>query len=109
MFGPWVGWSHHHWLVEADEDSISFVFKPHLLHGKSGLSFPEGFVDSLTPQERVCTLWWQGTFGCAERVFIDPDELDSYLGGFVAKVLANRRDNDPRDRGLRRLLPGGNR
>src|SRR5688572_26859442 len=32
--GPWVGWGHHHWLVEVDGDRIEFVFKHHVMHGR---------------------------------------------------------------------------
>src|SRR5689334_4849152 len=24
--GPWVGWGHHHWLIDVEGDSIEFVF-----------------------------------------------------------------------------------
>src|SRR5215210_428823 len=31
--GPWVGWGHHHWLVETDASpaAIRFIFKHHLM------------------------------------------------------------------------------
>ena len=40
--GPWVGWGHHHWLVEVDGDRIEFVFKHHVMHGRESDHFPDG-------------------------------------------------------------------
>lgn len=85
--GPWVGWGHHHWLIDVAEGSIDFAFKHHVLHGRSSDHFPRGFCDSLTAEERVQTLWWQESFDFAERVFEGAEELDAYLADFVA---ANR-------------------
>jgi SAM-dependent methyltransferase len=95
--GPWVGWGHHHWLVEAGDGGIEFVFKHHVMHGRESDHFPAGFRDTLTPQERVETLWWQGSFEYGERVMHAADELDAYLADFVAGELA-RRDFKPRRR-----------
>lgn len=88
--GPWVGWSHHRWLVDVSGDRIEFVFKPHLIHGRAGGHFPEGFARSLSPRERVETLWWRDGFDFGERIFTEPDELDEYLAGFVSRELDRR-------------------
>lgn len=90
LVGPWVGWSHHHWLVEVAGDRIEFVFKPHVVHGRASDHFPRGFADTLSPQERVETLWWQGSFAARERVMTTAAELDAYLAGFVAAELERR-------------------
>jgi hypothetical protein len=89
--GPWVGWGHHHWLIDAGPDGLDFVFKHHIVHGKKEQSFPPGFCDDLAEEEKVETLWWSGTFGFRERIFMEPDELDSYLSDFVASERAARR------------------
>ncbi len=83
--GPWVGWGHHHWLVDVAQSRIDFVFKHHILHGRESDHFPPGFAASLTPEQRVQSLWWEGGFGFAERVFVGPEEIDAYLQGFVAE------------------------
>ncbi len=100
--GPWAGWGHHHWLIDVDPGEITFVFKHGVVHGRPDEQFPAGFSDSLTPEERVETLWWQGGFGSRERVMIGPDEIDRYLAAFVAEELARR----PRSR-RRRLFRRG--
>jgi hypothetical protein len=85
VHGPWVGWSHHRWLVDVSDGRIEFSFKPHLLHGRSTDHFPAGFNLQLAEEERVEQLWWTGSFQYGERLFIeDPKDLDSYLADFVA-------------------------
>lgn len=51
--GPWVGWGHHHWLVEASGDHLRFTFKHHVMHGRASDHFPAGFHDLLSEKERV--------------------------------------------------------
>jgi hypothetical protein len=84
VHGPWVGWSHHRWLVDVTPGRIEFVFKPGVLQGREDCQFPAGFVDSLSPEERVQTLFWEGELGFGERIFMTPEELDGYLSDFVA-------------------------
>ncbi len=93
--GPWVGWGHHHWLIEVEDDAIEFVFKHHVLHGRSEDQFPKWFQPTLTPEEKVEQLWWEGSFDYSERVIMEPEELDSYLQDFVAAELAKRADRAP--------------
>lgn len=105
--GPWVGWSHHHWLVEAGEKGFEFVFKSHVLHGPQQFHFPAGFAQKLSATERVQTLFWEGAFEFSERIFTVPDELDAYLAGFVADhdaLVADRLSAAPARRRLRRLF-----
>jgi hypothetical protein len=89
--GPWVGWGHHHWLVEIDGDRVDFVFKHHVMHGRESDHFPDGFQKTLSPEERVTTLWWEGSFEFGERFFSDAGELDPYLADFVTRELERRR------------------
>lgn len=99
--GPWVGWGHHHWLIDVGEDEIEFVFKHHVLHGDPLAHFPEGFARALESERRVQQLWWEGGFGARERIFTDAPGLDGYLREFVATEL--RRAGWPeRRRGGRR-------
>lgn len=90
MQGPWVGWGHHHWLVDVGEGRIDFTFKHHILHGKPETHFPAGFAEGLSASDRVQRLWWEGSFTASERVFLQPDDLDDYLSDFVEEQLALR-------------------
>ena len=75
--GPWVGWGHHHWLIEIEGETVEFIFKPHLL-GLEDNHFPAGFADTLSPEERVELLWWEDSFTARERIFLDAS-LDDWL------------------------------
>ena len=83
--GPWVGWGHHHWLVDVGERSIEFVFKHHVVHGRESDHFPAGFQETLSDEQRVETLWWEGSFDYRERVFTSAEELYPYLADFVRR------------------------
>jgi Methyltransferase domain len=84
---PFVGWEHHHWIVDAVDGQLEFTFKSHAVHTTPGASFPEGFWDSLSEEERVQTLWWEGAFSASERVLIDEDPA---LKEFVSRELSRR-------------------
>lgn len=88
--GPWVGWSHHRWLIDIAVGSIEFVFKPHELHARREHHFPRGFVAPLAAEARVSTLWWEQGFRYRERFIHTPEELDAYLSGLVDQELARR-------------------
>lgn len=101
--GPYVGWSHHHWLIDAADASIEFVFKPHSLHNSPQCFFPPGFHSDLEPAERVQSLWWTGSFEASERYFVE-EPIEPYLSGFVAREMAGRDATRRGPRGFRRRL-----
>jgi hypothetical protein len=105
--GPFVGWSHHRWLIDVSDETIEFVAKLHSIHHRPDQHFPPGFWDGLTGNERVQTLWWETRFSYRERVILDPQESDRYLAGFVAKELETRKTTaQPADTALVTRLRG---
>lgn len=86
--GPYVGWSHHRWLIEIEEDCIAFFMKHHVIHRPGGNHFPAGFRDSLTEEQRVEAFFWEGSITCRERVFFSLAEVEVYLSEFVSQHLA---------------------
>jgi hypothetical protein len=86
VHGPWTGWSHHHWLIDIDQDaaSIDFVFKHHIVHAPGPNRFKAEFRSTLSDDERVQSLWWEGSFDYRERIFLTAVDLESYLQDFVA-------------------------
>lgn len=88
--GPWVGWGHHHWLVDVGPGRIEFVFKHHVIHGRPTAHFPAAFALTLSEEERNSQLWWEGTFSYEERMLTDAESLDGYLDSFVATELGRR-------------------
>ncbi len=98
--GPWVGWGHHHWLVDIRDGHLEFIFKHHILHGRERFQLPRTLWEVLGPEEKVESLWWQGSFDAAERVFVDSEKLDRYL----EEVVESQRGRIPgRGSVLRRL------
>jgi SAM-dependent methyltransferase len=86
--GPWAGWGHHRWLIDLDGDELIFVFKHHVLHNRDSDRFPYEFHESLTAEQRVHQLWWQGSFRYREQLFFDGPGLDAYLQDFVSEHLS---------------------
>lgn len=86
LHGPWTGWSHHHWLIDIDVDaaSIDFVFKHHIVHAPGPNRFRGDFHPTLTEDQRVQSLWWEGSLGARERILASAEELEAYLQDFVA-------------------------
>ena len=104
VHGPWVGWSHHHWLVdiEAPAQRLEFVFKSAILHAAGDkYSFPPEFAETIAEAAAVECLFWRGSIAAGERVFIGPDELPAYLGDFVREHLSTWK---PPPRSLRSKL-----
>ena len=97
--GPWVGWGHHHWLVEPAGGGLCFVFKPHILHGRPEYQLTPEAHARLTPEQRHVTLWWEGGFPAEERIHVGPGELERWLQEGVA---AHRVPARRTARGLRR-------
>jgi Methyltransferase domain len=93
IHGDWVGWSHHHWLIDVDPGRVQFVFKSHALHGDQRFQFRQEFGAALTPEERVQTFFWEGGFQFEEVIFVEAESLDEYLASFVA---ANQHLTDGR-------------
>jgi hypothetical protein len=77
VHGPWVGWSHHRWLVDVVDQRLRFAMKPGVLHERD--HFPAGHADGLSLDDRVVQLWWEGSFVVEEVQFHEPDELHGYL------------------------------
>ena len=86
VHGAWVGWGHHHWLVDLDAERshVDFVFKHHVIHAPGPDHFAAGFHDTVEEARRTQGMWWEGSFTAAERTFGSPDELHAYLRDFVA-------------------------
>lgn len=103
--GPWVGWGHHHWLVEVENGELVFVFKHHVVHGQPAAAFPQGFQQRLSPAERVLIHWWEDRLVARERIFTSPEDLDSYLADFVAEQLRLRPPPPKVAQRRRRRLP----
>jgi hypothetical protein len=76
--GPWTGWSHHRWLIDVADNRMTFVHKSGVIE-RDDAHFPPEFRNTLSAEDRVSTLWWDGGFGFEERLFWNPVEFDAWL------------------------------
>lgn len=97
VHGPWVGWTHHHWVCEAEGAGLRFTFKPHLL-GAPGRHLPAGTTEGLAPEDRVIAIWWTGSLPAREQVLVGAEDFDPWLtrlldehGGAAPAPRAGRR------------------
>jgi hypothetical protein len=107
VHGPWVGWSHHRWLVDIGRDGVEFVFKSGVLQGRPDFTLPAELGAVLDESERVQSLFWEGTIGARERIFVEAGELDRYLAEGIAGArerLEPRVERARRRTGLRTAL-----
>jgi len=77
VHGPWVGWSHHRWLVDERDGVLRFAHKPGCLHHQD--HFPPTFPATLTREQRCVSLWWEGAFETEELLFFDAETMEAYL------------------------------
>lgn len=79
VHGPWVGWTHHHWICEGEDDGLRFTFKPHLL-AADGRHLPAGTCDGLAAEDRVLARWWTGQIPAREQVLVGAEDFDAWMG-----------------------------
>jgi hypothetical protein len=103
--GPWVGWGHHHWLIAPVGAGLEFIFKHHVVN-REGSHLPAGSADRLTPEQRVTSLWWEGSLDVRERFLLTAAELDGFLDGFAREQTPARV---PQPRTRRRRIRRGRR
>jgi Methyltransferase domain len=101
--GPWTGWSHHRWLIDIGQNEITFVHKSAVVE-RDDSHFPPEHRETLSAEDRVSSLFWDGSFGYRERLFWDPVEFDAYLAEPLLRAGVSRRSGGGR---LRRLRRGG--
>jgi hypothetical protein len=89
--GDWVGWGHHHWLVEPINRGLEFVFKHHIVHGRPEMQVPIERWQRAGLEERTVSLWWEGRFEARERIFISAVETDAFLAEVVEEPRISRR------------------
>jgi hypothetical protein len=82
VHGPWVGWTHHHWISELTGGELVFTFKPHLLCAP-GRHLPEGTAAGLAPEDRVLQLWWTDRISAREQVLVGAEQFDPWLQGLL--------------------------
>jgi SAM-dependent methyltransferase len=77
------GYYHHHWLVEIQDQEITFRFKTPLLCSSWRYTFPRSYVRRLRPEDRVSCLFWEGAFAYREVVQLSEEKVAQELESFA--------------------------
>lgn len=84
--GPFVGWSHHRWLIDLVDGRLEFVHKPHALHALPAAQIAPEALATLSAADRVIAFFWRGSFAFTERTIFDQAEHDAYLAEAPARL-----------------------
>ncbi len=84
VHGPWVGWTHHHWVCQLLDGELVFTFKP-LLLGAPGRHLAAGTHEGLPIEQRVLQLWWTDRIPAREQVLVGAEQFDPWLDGLLAE------------------------
>ncbi len=82
----YAGWYHHRWIVEIQENELTFVHKPHNLHSRWSLHVPRGVTRSLKNEDLASYLFWKDGFAFREKILIDEGELVKELEARIRSV-----------------------
>ena len=80
-----AGLSHHRWLIEIQDETITFLQKYHGIHSHWRLSLPRSYLAKLPLESQVRWLFWEGAFAFKEKVLHGAEQLLRELEGFVAQ------------------------
>ncbi len=81
-----VGWSHHRWLIDINNNHVSFLMKYHMIHSNFRFSFPASFRERLTNADCVSCLFWEDQFTFEERTIHGLDNIAAELERYVQQI-----------------------
>ena len=71
----YCGFYHHRWLCEAEDSSITFQFKPAMIHAYRRFHFRKPWYKKVNPELDAVGFFWSGSFGFQERIIIDRNDV----------------------------------
>lgn len=83
---PWVGYHHHRWLVNAENDTLVFRLKPHLIHSSPRFHFSARYGKRLEEQDRAYTCYfWSNQIACREEIgfLINRESVEDYIENII--------------------------
>lgn len=95
--GPWLGHEHHRWFVDISDGELVFTHKPHSIHHDWTLRVLPRWRATMSLEDHLQGLFWEGTLSARERVLIGLDYRDLH-GELRARV---RRRFEPSQTELR--------
>jgi len=93
IFGntPDIGFPHHRWFVEIDDDKISFIAKNFHFYrdGRNFIKRSE-IGRKMTAKESVIFLFWEGDFEYEEKFYIDEEEMREFKNKTLKTLKKNK-------------------
>jgi len=83
----WCGHYHHRWLVEIQNQKVTFQFKPHNIHSSSKYHFRCWPWQKIREEFKNTSLFWEGSFQFEERIIINYQELKDQLSNFKKSMV----------------------
>jgi len=81
----YTGYYHHRWLCEYENQQLTFMFKPAMLHAYRGFYFSKPWYKKINPDYLVTGFFWKGSFEFEEKILIDRNEVQQDLIAFKEK------------------------
>lgn len=78
-----AGYSHHCWLIDIVNDSITFRFKNHFIHHSWKYHLPKSYVKKLKAEDHVSYLFWENNFHYEEIITTSSLNLRREMAEFV--------------------------
>lgn len=76
---PEIGFYHHRWMVEAEDNCLRFYHKSHQLAMDSGFFITRAELGrKMTEAESGLCLWWEGGFAAKEIHVVSDDDLRAF-------------------------------
>jgi hypothetical protein len=84
----YAGYYHHRWLVSvADDGTLEFRHKPHLLHAtRQAIVARLGVRRRINPRHAIATLWWTDHVPCREVLEFEEDAVIDELCQFARRM-----------------------
>lgn len=104
-----VGWSHHRWLIDIEDQAVRFTMKYHKIHSHWRFSCPAGYLRTLPEARLVQWLFWEDSFDYSETTIHGVGNIESELQRFVQENRPYSAAGLAADRGLRGITHFGRR
>jgi hypothetical protein len=90
--GTWLGHEHHRWLVEEEDGGLVFTHKPHSLHADWRVRVLPRWAATMTLEDHLLGVFWEGALPARERVVIGPYPTDELAAKVRAHFSPTRRE-----------------
>lgn len=87
----YAGYVHHRWIIDIEENKITFLIKPLFIHLRWKYHFPSSYGKRLAQRERVQWLFWDYSFKSQEQIKVDWEAFQRQIEGYISLKKAHPR------------------